>query len=236
MFDQIDESPSVSQDNIFSCGQATLPAIIGISTQESSKGILDLSNELLALIFDELSRPDLKDVRQTCRALSDLAVSFLFTNAVISAFSTDIDVFKAISRRSNLSCAARTLFNELQHFNHMECYDHRVYEQIQKDFVETHGRNHRRDHLKSITLRVFGSSDPQWKTLPYCKRHGDNLDSVTPILRDWEAAYKRHWELQLHHFDTSSLCTTLRPLPRSQTSRKSSSKILGTKPTVLAWL
>ncbi|KAI4137724.1 MAG: hypothetical protein LQ341_005013 [Variospora aurantia] len=122
---------------------AMLPAIIGISTQESSKGILDLSNELLALIFDELSRPDLKDVPQTCKALSDLAVSFLFTTAVISAFPTDIDVFKAISRRPSFSYAARTLFYDLQHSNlasHMKLYDHRVYEQIQMDFVETHGR------------------------------------------------------------------------------------------------
>lgn len=69
-------------------------------------------------------------------------------------------------------------------------------------------------------LRAFGSSDPQWKTGLYWKRYGNNSDSVTPILRHREAAYKRQWELQLHYSDTYFPlynAEALAPFPNIQT-------------------
>lgn len=121
----------------------------------------------MQVVLGDLSRPDLKDVHQTCKALSHLAVPFLFTAAVISTFATDLHVFEAISRRPNFSHSIKTLVYDVQRFNppsHIRVYDKLLYDQIQEDYAET---KRDPDQLKSILLRVFGSGDPQRKTDPY---------------------------------------------------------------------
>lgn len=89
-----------------------------VAAQSSSKSPLTgLPVELLALILSHLSKPELKDVRLTCKVLSDNSIPILFSTVVASIFPTDLEIFTKISKLPHLSSSVRTLFYNILQYN-----------------------------------------------------------------------------------------------------------------------
>lgn len=127
------------------------------------KGLMGLPNELLALILGEIEKVDLKNARLTCRIFSDLAITSLFTTAVVSIFPTDLEVFTKISNHPIFSKYITTIiYYALEFRGDLEpCYAYRTALQLAVDLENT-GCSH--DH-KKILERVF------------CAKRLENLDS-----------------------------------------------------------
>ncbi len=75
---------------------------LAISTAKYITMMKDLSNEVLLMIFQHLSRRDLKAVRLTCRTFALLGARNFFKTLYISPFLDDIEVFNEIIERPHM--------------------------------------------------------------------------------------------------------------------------------------
>ncbi|KAL8917802.1 MAG: hypothetical protein Q9208_007731 [Pyrenodesmia sp. 3 TL-2023] len=174
---------------------------MNLSNPSTSTLLLDLPNELLIRILENVSKVDLKHIRLVCKHLSDLANPLSFSTVVISMFPTDLNVFKAISKRSHLSNSATKLVYDIQRFRLDDDYpyDRNVYYQIRRDFFPNEGES---------LYRVFGCECPVLQDVRA------RYEDATDLLLDGEASYKYQRDHQLDPSDPSFARLLTEGLPR----------------------
>lgn len=90
--------------------------VVGINLPAFAGSPKNLPNEVLLIIFELLTKHQLKTFRCVCKLFARLAAPLLFDSIYISPHKLNLDVFRKIAEHQDLCQYPRTLIYDIQDF------------------------------------------------------------------------------------------------------------------------